>query len=157
MYRYTHEGEWMISSSPAWLLQSWNVIKMWTEDNTEQDWIKKKVKSLFEIPSLNPLIQNVQMEKMISLLVFFVFSFFFLLYYSCIIPGSLGKLLTQLSKLMHFPVLGTLPQTISPKPNWPKKHWFYNTQTNKNLAVMNHQQVSPETTVLKDLCYYSHS
>lgn len=77
MYRYTHEGEWMISSSPAWLLQSWNVIKMWTEDNTEQDWIKKKVKSLFEIPSLNPLIQNVQMEKMISLLVFLFWFFFY--------------------------------------------------------------------------------
>lgn len=131
LYHYTYEEEWMISSSPAGLLQSWNIIKTWTQHNAEEDWIKKQSKSLSEILSL-----------LLSLVWF------------CTAWLSYFK---QLWELMHFPALGTFPKTTSFKPNWPKIHWFYNTQTNKDFAVTNHQQVSPETIVIKDLCYYGHS
>ena len=66
------------------------------------------------------------------------FSFFFFIFiFNCTTLvwfwAAWGSCLTQLWGLMHFPVLGTLPQTISSKLNWPKKHWFYNTQTNNLL------------------------
>lgn len=56
LYHYTHEDEWMISSSLAcFSLEAW----LKHERNTEQYWIKKKGRCLFEILYLNPLIQKV--------------------------------------------------------------------------------------------------
>lgn len=116
IYHYTHEGEWMISSPPAWLLQSWNMIKMSTTMNRTE--LKRKARV-----SLRPFLWTHSFKMFKGKR----WPFFFLLHHSLVwFWAAWGSYLTQLWELMHFPVLGTLPQT---KINWPKKYQFYNTQT----------------------------